>query len=121
MLFQQILSCLYAKKAISKDSLSLLFKDKTEDLLSVLHHMLANNWLKTTKHSGIYEGGWRYFLALKKMQIWSNFPPKDEEYDVILEYEKIAILPLSMVQQLEIGDLIRLTGKVLRVLQIEEK
>ena len=40
---------------------------------------------------------------------------------MILEYEKIAVLPLSMVRQLEVGDLIRLTGKVLRVLRIEEK
>ena len=83
--------------------------------------MLANNWLKPTKQPGLYDGGWRYFSSLKKRQIWSNFPPTDEEYDVILEHEKIAVLPLSMVRQLEIGDLIRLTGKVLRVLQIEEK
>lgn len=121
VLFQQILSCFYAKKALSKDSLNLLFQEKSEDLSCILQHMLANNWLKTTKQPGIYDGGWRYFSALKRKQIWSNFPPTDEEYDVILEYEKIAILPLSMVKQLEVGDLIRLTGKVLKVLQIEEK
>lgn len=121
VLFQQILSCLYAKKALSKDSLNLLFKEKLEDLPCIFHHMLANNWLKPTKQPGIYQGGWRYFSSLKRRQIWSNFPPTDEEYDVILEYEKIAVLPLSMVRQLEVGDLIRLTGKVLRVLQIEEK
>jgi len=121
VLFQQILSCLYAKKALSKDSLSLLFKEKSEDLPCILHYMLENNWLKTTKQPGIYDGGWRYFSSLKRKQIWSNFPPTDEEYAVILEYEKIAVLPLLMVRQLEVGDLIRLTGKVLRVLQIEEK
>jgi Lhr-like helicase len=121
VLFQQILSCLYAKKIASKDSLSLLFKKKSEDLSLVFDHMVAKNWLKPTKQPGIYEGGWRYFSSLKKMRIWSNFPPTDEEYDVILEYEKIAVLPLSMVRQLEIGDVIRLTGKVLKVLQIEEK
>lgn len=118
VLFQQILSCLYAKKAISKDSLNLLFKEKSEDLSCIFHHMLANNWLKPTKQPGIYDGGWRYFSSLKRRQIWSNFPPTDEEYDVILEYEKIAVLPLSMVRQLKVGDLIRLAGKVLRVLQI---
>jgi superfamily II DNA/RNA helicase len=121
VLFQQILSCLYAKKALSKDSLNLIFKEKSEDLPLIFHHMLANNWLKPTKHPGIYDGGWRYFSSLKRKQIWSNFPPTDEEYDVILDYEKIAILPLSMVRQIEVGDLIRLTGKVLKVLQIEEK
>ena len=40
---------------------------------------------------------------------------------MILENEKIAVLPLSAVRQLEIGDLIQFTGKVLKVLQIEEK
>ncbi len=50
-----------------------------------------------------------------------QFSPAEEEYDVILEQEKIAVLPLSAVRQLEIGDLIQLTGKVLRILQIEEK
>jgi Lhr-like helicase len=121
VLFQQILSCLYAKKILSKDSLNLLFKEKSEDLGRLFHQMLANNWLKPTKQPGIYAGGWRYFSSLKRRQIWSNFPPTEEEYDVILEYEKIAVLPLSMVRQLEIGDTIRLTGKVLKVLQIEEK
>ncbi|MGL5263356.1 MAG: DEAD/DEAH box helicase [Candidatus Rhabdochlamydia sp.] len=121
VLFQQILSCLYAKKTLSKDTLSLLFKDKSEDLSCIFHYMLTNNWLKITKQPGIYEGGWRYFSSLKKKQIWSNFPPTDEEYDVILGQEKIAILPLSMVKQLEVGDLIQLTGKALKILQIEEK
>lgn len=121
VLFQQILSCLYAKKTLSTDSLQSLFKEKAQDLPIIFHHMLAHNWLKPTNQPGLYGGGWRYFLELKKRQIWSNFPPADEEYDVILEQEKIAVLPLSTVRQLERGDLIQLTGKVLRVLQMEEK
>ena len=121
VLFQQVLSCLYAKKTLSINSLNLLLKEKSENLPSIFHHMIAKNWLKPTKQPELYEGGWRYFSSLKKRQIWSNFPPADEEYDVILEYEKIAILSLSIVRQLEIGDLIQLTGKVLKILQIEEK
>lgn len=121
VLFQQILSCLYAKKVLSIESLQQLFKEKSAALSSIFHHMIATNWLKATKQPGIYVGGWRYFSALKKKQIWSNFPPSDEEYDVILNYEKIAVLPLSMVRQLEMGDIIQLTGKGLKVLQIEEK
>lgn len=121
VLFQQILSCLYAKKILSQDSLSLLFKKESEDLPSILHEMLTTHWLKPSKQPGIYEGGWRYFASLKKRQIWSNFPMTGEEYDVILGYEKIAVLPLAMVRQLEVGDLFRLTGKVLKVLRIEEK
>lgn len=121
VLFQQILSCLYAKKTLSKDSLNLLFKEQSEDLPSILQSMLDNNWLKSTRHPGIYEGGWRFFASLKRKHIWSNFPPADEEYSVMLENEKIAVLPISTVRQLEVGDLFRLTGRALKVLQIEEK
>lgn len=119
VLFQQILSCLYAKKVISQNSLSVFFK--TEDLHSIIHGMVAKNWLKPMLQPELFCGGWRYGMALRNQQIWSNFPPTDEEYDVILEEEKIAVLPLSAVKQLEIGDLFQLTGKVLKVLQIEEK
>lgn len=121
VLFQQILSCLYAKKTLSQDALKLLFKEAQATLPGLFQHMIAKSWLKPTNHPGLYQGGWRYFLRLKKNQIWSNFPPTDEEYAVILGQEKIAVLPLSMVKQLEIGDVIQLTGKVLKVLQIEEK
>ncbi len=121
VLCQQIISCLYAKKIVSEDSLKLLFKEKSEDIPCMIQHMTAHHWLKATKQPGIYEGGWRYFAALKDKLIWSNFPPTDEEYDVILGDEKIAVLPLSIVRQLKIGGLVRFTGKVLKVLSIEEK
>lgn len=121
VVFQQILSCLYAKKILSKDALHLLFKENRESLTSIFQHMFNNNWLKLSKQPGLHEGGWRFFSSLFKKQIWSNFPPSEVEYDVILEYEKIAVLPLSIVRQLEIGDCIQLTGKVLKILQIEEK
>jgi Lhr-like helicase len=119
VLLQQILSCLYAKKWLSVESLHRLFK--SEELHEIFHHMVANKWLKLTKQMGLYEGGWRYHATLKKRQIWSNFPPANEEYDVILKGEKIASIPFSTRKQLELGDFIRLTGKTLRILQIEEK
>src|SRR5262249_6271815 len=116
VIFQQILSCLYAKKVISQNSLSVFFK--TEDVHSIIHQMVAKNWLKPMPQPELFCGGWRYGMALKKQKIWSNFPSTDEEYDVILEGEKIAVLPLSAVRQLEIGNLFQLMGKVLKVLQI---
>jgi superfamily II DNA/RNA helicase len=121
VLFQQILSCLYAKKILSINSLKLLFEEKSDDLPCIFYNMIANDWLKPTKQKEIYDGGWRYFSSLKKKQIWGNFPPADEEFDVILENEKIAVLPLSMVKQLDVGDHFQLTGKVLKVLRVEEK
>ncbi len=121
VLFQQILSCLYAKKVVSQRSLNLLFNEQTEDVHSIFHEMVVKNWLKSMPQPGLFYGGWRYMMALKKQKIWSNFPPTDEEYDVILEEEHIAVLPLSAVRQLKIGDLMQLTGRVLQILQIEEK
>jgi superfamily II DNA/RNA helicase len=121
VLFQQILSCLYAKKVISQNSLKILFSAEAEECQSIFYAMIAKQWLKPMANPGLFYGGWRYVMALKQQKIWSNFPPTDEEYDVILEKQKIAVLPLSAVRQLEIGDLVQLTGKVLRVLRIEEK
>ncbi|NGX60082.1 MAG: DEAD-box ATP-dependent RNA helicase RhpA [Chlamydiae bacterium] len=121
VLLQQILSCLYAKKRLSIQSLQHLFTKKSEELHEIFHHMLANKWLKPTKHPGLYEGGWRYYAALKKRQIWSNFPPTNEEYDVILERKKIATIPFSTLKQFELGDLIQLTGKTLRILEIKKE
>lgn len=121
VLFQQILSCLYAKKVLSQNSLKVLFSEQTENCHSIFHEMVTKNWLKPMQTPGLFCGGWRYVMALKQQKIWSNFPPMDEEYDVILEQEKIATLPLSAVMQVDVGDLVQLTGKVLRILQIEEK
>jgi superfamily II DNA/RNA helicase len=118
---QQILSCLYAKKVVSLSALNGLFQQQPEDWHSIFHEMVAKNWLKAMLQPGLFHGGWRYWRALQKQQIWSNFPPAEEEYDVILEDEKIAVLPLLAVRELEIGDLVQLTGKVLQVLRIEEK
>lgn len=119
VVFQQILSSLYAKKVISERVLSTFFKSK--EIRSLVDEMVAKNWLKPMKHPELFYGGWRYGMALKNQQIWSNFPPTDEEYDIVLEGEVIAVLPLSMIKQLEIGMLFQLTGKVLKVLKIEEK
>lgn len=121
VLLQQIVSCLYAKKITSKNSLTILFQDQKEELHAIFHKMIDDNWLKATSKPGLFYGGWRYLKALRKQQIWSNFPPTDEEYDVILKNETIAVLPLSAIRQLQIGDLIQLAGKVLKVLCIEEK
>jgi len=119
VLFQQILSCLYAKKAISCNSLNALFS--TAELPSMMEEMAAKGWLQPRQESAVFSGGWRYKIALQRLQIWSNFPPADEEYEVILEKEVIASLPLSVIKQLEIGDIFQLTGKGLKLLQIEEK
>ena len=70
--------------------------------------------------AGLFSGGWRYVTARNKQQIWSNFPSTEVEYDVILEEETIAVIPLSIVKQLEIGKLVQLAGRVLKVLQIQE-
>lgn len=119
VLFQQILSCLYAKKAISYNALNTLFN--AAELPLLMEEMVAKAWLKAGQKSLVFSGGWRYRIALQRLQIWSNFPPTDEEYEVILDKEVIATLPLAVIKQLEIGDVFQLTGKGLRLLRIEEK
>jgi hypothetical protein len=119
VLFQQILSCLYAKKAVSHKALNALFN--VPELSSMMKEMVAKNWLQPLSESGIFSSGWRYKVALQRQLIWSNFPPADEEYEVILEKEVIAILPLSVIKQLEVGDIFQLAGKGLKLLGIEEK
>ncbi len=119
VLFQQILSCLYAKKALSQNALSVFFK--TPEIPYIMEKMVAKNWLQLRSEPGLFSGGWRYRIALQRQQIWSNFPPADEEYALILDKEVIATLPLSVIKQLEIGDVFQLIGKGLKLLQIEEK
>jgi superfamily II DNA/RNA helicase len=119
VLFQQILSILYAQKVVVKDFLSSFFKIK--DLPALIGDMVEKNWLQLMPQPGLFVGGWRYRWALKNYQIWSNFPPTSEEYEVILDNKTIADLPLMAVKQLEIGDVFQLTGKVLKLLKIEEK
>ena len=108
VLFQQILSCLYAKKLASQNSLNVLFNEQKEDLHSIFHKMVVENWLKEMPQRGLFYGGWRYVAALRKQQIWSNFPTTDEEYDVVLENEIIALLPLSATGCSDEKDLILL-------------
>lgn len=119
VLLQQVLSCLYAKKVVSCNSLNALFN--AAELPSIMEEMVAKSWLQPMPKAVLFVGGRRYKIALERKQIWSNFPPKDVEYEVILEKEAIAALPLSVVKQLQIGDVFQLVGKELKLLRIEEK
>lgn len=119
VLFQQILSCLYAKRVISCHSLHTLFN--AAEIPSIMEEMAAKGWLQPLPEEKLFSGGWRYKIAWQRQQIWSNFPPADEEYEVILEKEVIATLPLSVIKQLQVGDIFPLAGKGLKMLQIEEK
>lgn len=121
VLFQQIVSCIYAKKLVSENALGSLFQQNRKDLGCIFAHMLSHNWLKGTKHLQLYEGGWRFYSLLKRRAIWSNFPPTEEEYNVIFEQETVAILFSSTVKQLKVGDRIQLMGKILKVLEIIER
>lgn len=121
VLFQQVLSCLYAKKTLSSQALARLLPEKADDVHMIFNEMVEKNWLKAMPQAGLFSAGWRYVMAIKKQQIWSNFPSTEIEYDVVLDEKTLAIVPLSIVKQLEIGKLVQLAGKVLRVLQIEEK
>lgn len=118
--FQQILSCLYEKGQLSINSLHTLFAQRFQNLEPMITKMVASNWLKPMAQPNLYQAGWRYYQALNTKRIWSNFPLTDQEYSVILNSEIIAVVPQSIVRQIEVGNTIQLTGKRLRILQIEE-
>lgn len=120
VIFQQILSCLYAYKRVSERFLAALFHHHIEELHALFHEMIRTQWLKQTPQPGLFTGSWRYVNARKKQQIWSNFPSTQVEYDVVLAQETIATLPLSVIRQLKVGACIQLTGRVLKVLDIIE-
>lgn len=125
VLSQQVVSCLYEKKRLSRAALQQLFTSSEhagmstmiDDIVTSLAH---KHWLRESGVSGIYTGGWRYRDALLEYRIWSNFPETEQEYSLIVSGDAVADIPLSIVRQLEIGDIVLLTGRRLRILWIDE-
>ena len=119
VLVQQMLSCLYEKKTITQSALCDLFPDQRDMIAPLFEAMARQQWLQKDRVTGLFKGGWCYRDCFLERRIWSNFPDMEEDY--VLEYagEAIADLPKFIVRQLELGDRVQLTGKQLRVLNIE--
>ena len=119
VLVQQMLSCLYEKKTITQSALCDLFPDQRDMIAPLFEAMARQQWLQKDRVTGLFKGGWCYRDCFLERRIWSNFPDMEEAY--VLEYagEAIADLPKFIVRQLELGDRVQLTGKRLRVLNIE--
>ncbi len=119
VLVQQMLSCLYEKKTITQSALCDLFPDQRDMIATLFESMARQQWLRKDRVTGLFKGGRLYRDCFLERRIWSNFPAMEEDY--VLEYagEAIADLPKFIVRQLELGDRVQLTGKRLRVLNIE--
>ena len=119
VLVQQMLSCLYEKKTITQSALCDLFPDQRDMIATLFEAMARQQWLRKDRVTGLFKGGRLYRDCFLERRIWSNFPDMEEDY--VLEYagEAIADLPKFIVRQLELGDRVQLTGKRLRVLNIE--
>ena len=81
--------------------------------------MARQQWLRKDRVTGLFKGGQRYGDCFLERRIWSNFPEAEEDYVLEFAGEAIADLPKFIVRQLELGDRVQLTGKRLRVLNIE--
>lgn len=136
VLVQQVLSCLYQRKRISRSAMAGLFPECVQDFGWLLPAMEKRGWLRRDermaarrcsageagdgRHGGLalFHGGWRYRDALLDRRIWSNFPDTEEDYALEVSGEAVADLPRSVVRQLDPGDRVHLAGRRLRVLQI---
>ncbi|MYB57530.1 MAG: DEAD/DEAH box helicase [Gemmatimonadetes bacterium] len=119
VLVQQMLSCLYEKKAITQSALCDLFPDQRDMIAQLFEAMARQQWLRKDRVTGLFKGGQRYGDCFLERRIWSNFPEAEEDYVLEFAGEAIADLPKFIVRQLELGDRVQLTGKRLRVLNIE--
>ena len=119
VLVQQMLSCLYEKKGITASALCDLFPDQRDLIPQVFEAMARQQWLRKDRVTGLFKGGQRYGDCFLERRIWSNFPEAEEDYVLEFAGEAIADLPRFIVRQLEPGDRVQLTGKRLRVLNIE--
>ena len=118
VLCQQIASCLYEKQRISSGAMHDLFPEESRTLDAVLHTMQQKGWLSRGAVQGLFQGGRQYTDALIEHGLWSNFPPAEEEYALILEDKAIADIPRALVTQLEPGDRVNLAGNGLLITAI---
>ena len=119
VLVQQMLSCLYEKKTITESALCDLFPDQRDMIAPLFESMVRQQWLQKDRVTGLFKGGRLYRDCFLERRIWSNFPNMEEDYVLEFAGEAIADLPKFIVRQLKIGDRVQLTGKRLRVLNIE--
>ncbi|MCF8039177.1 MAG: DEAD/DEAH box helicase, partial [Desulfohalobiaceae bacterium] len=118
VLCQQTVSCIYEKQRISSGAMKDLFPEESRALDAILNTMDKKGWLSRGPVQGLFQGGWQYTSALLEHGIWSNFPPAEDEYALVLDNRTIADIPRALVAQLEPGDRVNLAGKGLLITEI---
>ncbi|WP_321493037.1 DEAD/DEAH box helicase [uncultured Desulfobacter sp.] len=120
VLSQQVISCLYEKKEISLNALKTLFADRKNLLPDVFKALEKKGWLRRTRRPGLFRGSWQYRNHFMEYKIWGNFPESEKEYILEVDMESIADIPQSIVDQMEVGDRVYLSGRRLKILKIDE-
>nr|WP_319491279.1 AAA domain-containing protein [uncultured Desulfobacter sp.] len=120
VLSQQIISCLYEKKQISLNAMKDLFPDRKEMLPDIFKSLEKKGWLRRTRRPGLIRGGWQYRNYVMNYKIWGNFPETEKEYILEVDRESIADIPQSIVDQMDVGDRVYLSGRRLKILKIDE-
>ena len=119
VLSQQVISCLYEKKEISLNALKTLFPERKSLLPDIFKALEKKGWLRRTKRPGLLRGSWQYRNHFMEYKIWGNFPESEKEYILEVNMESIADIPQSVVDQMEVGDRVYLSGRRLKILKIE--
>nr|WP_319393060.1 DEAD/DEAH box helicase [uncultured Desulfobacter sp.] len=120
VLSQQIISCLYEKKQISLNAMKELFPDRKEMLPDIFKSLEKKGWLRRTRRPGLIRGGWQYRNHFMNYKIWGNFPETEKEYILEVDMESVADIPQSIVDQMDVGDRVYLSGRRLKILKIDE-
>ena len=120
VLSQQVISCLYEKKEISLNAVKDLFPKRNGILPVIFKSLEKKGWLRRTRRPGLIRGGWQYRNHFMNYKIWGNFPETEKEYILEVEMESIADIPQSIVDQMEVGDRVYLSGRRLKILKIDE-
>jgi superfamily II DNA/RNA helicase len=121
VLSQQVISCLYEKKEISLMALQSLFSDQAALLPSIFESLEKKRWLKKINRPGLIRGGWQYRNHLLEYKIWGNFPEAEKEYVLEVSDKAVADIPSSIVDQMDVGDRVYLSGRRLRILKIDRE
>ena len=97
-----------------------LFPDRKEMLPDIFKTLEKKGWLRRTRRPGLIRGGWQYRNHFMNYKIWGNFPETEKEYILEVDMESIADIPQSIVDQMDVGDRVYLSGRRLKILKIDE-
>lgn len=115
---QQVLSCVHERQRLSLSSLQDLFPRDADLLARILPTLERRGWLKR-EPTGLLAGGRRFFEARIERRLWSNFPWEEPPFSLVVDDRILAEIPAKVAVQLDVGQRVQLSGRRLRILDID--